>query len=97
MAEDLISWTIQLAVSRARTELAIKEGKIEDVIVELRRVMSSMVAQAQTQIEGEIRAAIEIMARFPHLNLVEAIKLVNGGPGKPDRQLGGKIDKFQGV
>jgi hypothetical protein len=83
MAEDLISWTIQFAVSRAKTELAIKEGKIEDFIVELRRVMASMVAQGQTQIEGEIRAAIDIMARYPRLSLVEAIKVVNGGQGNP--------------
>jgi hypothetical protein len=83
VAEDLITWTIQLAISKDKTEIALRNGKLEEIFAELRKIMTELVGRANVQIEGELRAAIDIMARYPGFGLVEAIKLVNGGQGSP--------------
>ena len=79
MAEDLIIWTMQLAASREKLEAAIREGNVEGMIKTIKNTISGILTQTGNQVEGEIRAAIDIMAKYPGTTLPDAIMMVNGG------------------
>lgn len=83
MPEEIITWTTTIGVSKSKAEAAIKEGKLEEIFIEIRKAVPKLVEGAISQIEGEMRAAVDVMARYPDLGLVEAVRLVGNARGNP--------------